>query len=112
MATSTAVISIGRNVGHLPMSSAKWHDFKRSIRESTGVLSLDAIPVFEGSGHGVYDGMQEESYTVILANVRDKDVHALRRRLSILAGMFGQESIALTIGRTEFIAPERRGAEE
>jgi hypothetical protein len=101
----TVTVSIGRNapkangMGQTPMSAGSWADFGAETR----LLLRDVGDVvFEAYGRGVYEGVSEDAYTLILADVAGRELPALRTALGDLARAYGQDSIALTHGQTTF----------
>ena len=99
---STITISIGRNVGGTPMSSVEWASFQRGV--TTVIKPVASEVYFYGTGSGTWDGSGEESATwVFAASAWDVEAWHFTASLRLLATMFGQEAIALTIGQTEMI---------
>jgi len=103
----TVVISIGRNIGDEPMSTYSWDGFRGAVR---ALVDAYAGPVvFAGTGEGIYDGLEEEAFTVIGAEstenigTRAKDLQTLKSELRSLAGDYRQDSIAWTRGTTLFL---------
>lgn len=97
----TVTVSLGRNIGNNPMTSAQWQRFTRLAKLAVAQHSLATHYV--GVGSGIYDGMREESLTVV-ATVRVQRLKSLRDALRTLAVRFSQDSIALTVGTTEFLS--------
>src|SRR5688572_25182850 len=62
MMDRTVTVSIGRNVGSTPMPAVEWDDCRRAVLDLA--FTFGAVH-FRGSGIGEYDGVQEESYTVV-----------------------------------------------
>ena len=105
----TVIISIGRNYGSVteeyfpgysgqPMGDAAWDLFRDrtfQLAEKYGEV------VFFGDGQGVYEGQEEESYTVIFVAHDDYNVGYLPAA-GCLAELFMQDSIAVTAGTTVF----------
>lgn len=100
-AMRNATISIGRNVGSTPMHTDDWNSFRLDI-----LSVLPTAPIFCGSGLGFYEGVKEESFTVIVDAER-VDLDYLRACLQAFACQYGQECIALTVGEPELVAPQR-----
>jgi hypothetical protein len=101
------VVSVGRNIGTEPMPLAEWQSFQDAVTNTLG------SPVyFRGTGVGTYEGVTEESFTVITASPawptwRMRD---LKEDLSDLAARYGQKAIAVTVGPTSFALPRLREA--
>lgn len=94
-------VSIGRNIGENPMSDAAWDDFREGVFqacENAGEIH------FFGDGVGVYEGKEEESYTVTLTLKDEYDI-TLLRHLSDYCIIFEQDCIAVTWGETDFVKP-------
>jgi len=98
---NTVVISIGRNVGKTDtLSLGDWAAFKSHLRATAFRYGT---PVFAGQGTGVYEGREEESYTLILTDLRPDVWPTLRADLVDLADVYDQEAIAVTHGTVQFI---------
>lgn len=96
----SVVVSIGRNIGDDPMRDDDWKTFKAEVYD---VVAEFSPVVFYGQGIGIYKDTAEDSYTVI-AEVNNLSGWArLHDRLAKLAKQYGQDSIAITLGDTEFI---------
>ncbi len=108
---NTVIVSIGRNCGSIPLSKVQWDKF---VARTTSIV-LNACGSFgdihfTGKGQGWYQGQAEESFTII-ATIDAGLVDELKARLSILAHVFGQDSIAVTTGTTDIVTAvkSRRG---
>lgn len=95
---NTVIVSIGRNIGDAPMDDEMWADFRDRTFE---IVEKAATIHFFGDGIGVYEGIEEESYTVI-GTVKDEYDMSMFVRLCDLADDFWQDSIAVTYGTTGF----------
>ena len=99
-------VSIGRNVNGKPMSDAQWESFTadilRNVRSNTQAI------YFVGFGTGTYEGDSEESFTVVSSNPTTSALCAIEVSLSLFAHAYKQESIALTVGATEFVLASHR----
>lgn len=102
---STVVVSIGRNVGTVPLSDDVWSCFVRDVGEvltwAGGTLVVEAA-----ESAGVWDGVVEESATFVAVGVPVEALLSLRSRLARLAGFYGQEAIAVTTGSTDLVSPD------
>lgn len=106
---TTVTVSIGRNYGQAsslagqPMDAGRWSRF--IARTEAIVLaacsSFNDIH-FTGEGRGWYQGQAEASFTII-ATIQADLLPELQARLSILARIFGQDSIAVTAGQTTIV---------
>lgn len=129
---TTLVVSIGHNVGDASTltAPASWPEdatlgdldlkqgdalplyaiegFERRVRN---LLAKFGELVFEGRGHGTYEGTRERSTTFIVSVSedwgRDADELAelLRYRCALWCRAYGQECIAVTMGRAMFYGP-------
>jgi hypothetical protein len=101
------VVSIGRNVAEgrgEPLSEEEWLRF---IGETVvTVRAIGADIYFRGDGAGEWGVGGEESFTIIFDDVDTLERAALVASLAVLAASYGQESIALTTGETEFVASD------
>ncbi len=96
----TCIVSIGRNIGNgEPMPDADWGKFRELVFSA---CERDGDIHFFGDGYGVYDGAEEESYTVIFTPDDEYNVRLIPT-LSDLAVTYGQECIAVTYGDTHFV---------
>ena len=91
----------------------QWNAFKTNIRTVLKAASADGTFHYRGEGYGQYrseDGRihEELSYTLVFTLHENISLDGLRRTLAFLAAEYGQECIALTIGTTELVGPERR----
>lgn len=96
---STITVSIGRNVGSVPLPVSAWDAFRwdvdHEIRAYCGTVYVsDAVCV------GEWDGITEESRTWVAAWDLPYAPGPLVNRLAILAGRYGQDAIAVTTGTT------------
>lgn len=97
------IISIGRAVGPADQLPAdRWWSFRHDLERLCEQHGL--ATVFTGTGTGKYDGMSEESYTIVCTG--DVIEPYYFQRLQALAKEYAQESIAYTIGETQFVTAE------
>lgn len=106
----TLVIAIGRNFANTrtPMGIDDWEDFKSDL---TKVIETLPIPNYSDitEGIGSYGGVAEETSKTTLSwkdtpkDFEESVLPALRVKLALLAHHYVQESIALTVGSTEFV---------
>ena len=102
------IISVGRNIGSVPMDIRRWQECQCAVL-AAAQLAAKAI-YFKGCGSGVYIDLAEESFTVIgelrgVGPIAAMVVDALRQDLAFIASRYEQESIALTFGLPEFVTP-------
>ena len=99
MSETTIVIGIGGHIDGVPMDPQAWRNFQAEVRHVPGILS--GTVYFHGEGEGVFEGKSEPSYTVV-ASLPTINLGTLRAILVALATAYCQQSIALTVGETEF----------
>ncbi len=95
-------VSVGRNINGAPMHRDAWSKFKDA---TSAVVKVNiGNVVTEAEGFGEYEGETEQTYIVVSSASPDgAPLVRLEADLARLARTFGQESIALTIGRARFI---------
>lgn len=98
---ATVTVTIGRNVGTVPMDRDRWRLFRQSIRDTLVSVASD-IYVDSAQAWGEWDGTMEECATWV-ASVPSDSLWVLRDALPYLASTFSQEAIALTVGTTELV---------
>jgi hypothetical protein len=99
----TITVSIGRNMGERPMSADLWRRFQRLT-----VIAVQAFMselYFAGEGEGIHEGRPEQSFTIVAGGPLHM-LPNLRLRLADLARAYRQESIALTVGTTQFVTKD------
>lgn len=102
------IVSIGRNVGAIPMPAHVWRDFRDDMFRV--VSSYCTAVYFSGDGFGFYESSPEDSYTVIGEAIEPStaivpglaDTSDIISELATLAKQYGQESIAVTFGNPIF----------
>lgn len=98
-------VTIGRNMDNAPMRIGLWERF---VADVTADL-LTAVPsdiVETHHGMGEWDGIAEESCKVTVLRHSEPTgemLDALRASMSDNARVFGQDAIAITIGRSELV---------
>ena len=107
---SLVTITIGRNVPAggsgsqlpgvtVPMSEARWQAFQDSVRYLILEGRCDAADVFGPfAGHGVWDGVREDSVTFTGITARPFSPASLDNALSYLARCYDQDAIAWSYG--------------
>ncbi len=99
----TTVVAIGRNRGDVPMDETEWRLF-RSL--TYAAVHRHCGTVYSATtGPGVFEDAPEESGVFVAGPpVQEAGPVAFERALAVLAGTFGQESVAVTYGETRFVA--------
>lgn len=100
---STVTISIGRNVGEAPMSAREWRKFRGRIGRLVEDVA-EEVYVTDAKCVGSWEGIPEESRTWVALIGKHSEVYVLDI-VTILAGMFGQDVIAVTFGETHLVGP-------
>ena len=106
----TLIVSIGRNVGDEPMGDYLWESFRTEVWGAVDfpVWAADGQIVFTGQGEGQWRGEDgattyEAAYTIVaLVPDADNDIvrEAIVRSMAKIAGKYGQDAIAVTLGAT------------
>ena len=102
----TYTVTIGRNVGDVPMSEGEWAEFKRRATKALDSFGEGADGGESHEGFGVWDETPEQSFKRTLLKdepMSDDDLHSLKLELVTLARQFDQDAVALTIGQSELI---------
>lgn len=85
------------------MSEEEWERFSsdvvRILRSNTESIH------FVGWGQGVYEGMTEESFTVIASDPSHTALAAIRVSLAYMCDAYGQEAIAVSQGDPTYVTP-------
>jgi len=92
-------ISIGRNVGNVPLSDQRWEDFRAYVGYLANEV-LDFSPkaqlVQSGIVDGYWDGKREESYTITVADASRSCEGIVADKLREACTVWEQDSIAAT----------------
>lgn len=97
----TVTVSIGRNVGAVPMSVERWHYYVTDTRKAVNAVA--SAVHFVGRGSGIYDGALEDSFSIVATVDDGASLALLAKRLRSLARLYRQDSIAMTVGSTQFV---------
>lgn len=101
----TVSVTLGRNVGNVPMPLDRWEEFRTLIGAAlANLLAPDFAASYDGRGE--WQGIAEDS-TILVASGITRPVTSdyLRAVLSTYAEEFGQDAIALTVGETFLVTP-------
>ena len=104
MRDNVVVVSIGRNVGDVPMSDDRWVLFRDQVGAAVHVCAT-TVHVDQALSQGSWQGIPEDAATWVAEVPTWGAIDNLRRRLGALARHWSQDAIALTIGDTELIEP-------
>ena len=101
-------VTIGRNVGAVPLSNSEWGQFGNRAADALtialGVTTPD-IEVHHSDG-GIWQGVREDStkISVLLESApSETQLRILRDELRILRDEFRQDAIALSVAESELI---------
>lgn len=102
-------IGIGRRSGITgeDLTDWEWGEFRADVRSA--VRDSGGVVIFAGTGEGIWQGEEEEAACVVFIAPDPADegprlsLDNLRWRLGRIAAVYGQDSIALTNGATQFI---------
>jgi hypothetical protein len=99
--TVTVTVSIGRNIGTVPLASAGWSQFRDAI---AGILTDHGatIHVRGASSVGEWQGIEEDSSTFV-ADLDREVIDRLLQDIGTIGARYGQEAVAVTIGRTVLV---------
>lgn len=96
MSAATVTVSIGRNVGAVPMPVDVWRRFRRDV---AGYLASGDVFVSDARTVGRWDGVAEESRTWV-ASIASSDVPSIVSAMAALARAYRQDAIAVSVGQT------------
>lgn len=99
-----AYITIGRNIGDTPMEDARWQAFQERVWRHMADTIGEPQLVLAGPG-GEWNGMPEDCAVFMILDPLEPLIPSLRRSLAQCAHDFGQEAVALAIGRSELLSP-------
>jgi len=100
-------ISIGRNVGDVPLDDKEWGSFVQDVR-NIATLHTCYVPLAQiiqfGTVTGGWNGKREESFTITIADVSRKYKDSINEKLSTLCKVYRQDAIAATWYKPSFIS--------
>lgn len=98
-------VTIGRNIGDVPMSEDDWHAFAYGV-ESALLASLTGADASTSThyGRGVWQGIAEDSAIISAIATRGAD-DKLRPALADLARLYGQDAIAVVSAPSALVLP-------
>jgi hypothetical protein len=96
-------VTIGRNVKEKPMHVVEWLHFQEEVQVVVEKYVGKCFFRGEGIGHSEEWGT-EEAFTVVAAEPFYGDIReALLGELAKVGRYYGQEAVAVTEGRTQFV---------
>lgn len=102
--SNIVIVSIGRNVGIVPMSDEAWTKFQSRVNVSLTCTVGRPDFVVVGQG-GVWGEVPEESAVFTVLGPDLSWLPTLRAQLTLVAWSNKQDAIALTVGDSELIEP-------
>lgn len=106
MYTNQVTVTIGRNVGPLPLDDAEWLGFQEDVRDALHVwLNVPYRDIETHAGRGEWDGVAEESmkFSALVPDYDGTGYPQLRAQLAIIRDAFRQDAIALNVGVSELV---------
>lgn len=103
--TNTVTISIGRNIGSVPMDTATWRAFVKDVNSALD-WAKSVVHVRGAKSIGEWNGVAEESRTWV-ADILSAKLPLVAWRMSDLCELYGQDAIALTWGKTNLVTARR-----
>ena len=103
MNTHTLYITIGRNIGDKPMSTAQWFEFKSAIMSTLESKGADIIqrPIISwsvcGAQLGMWKGKVCEDAATFVAFINLQDADQLKTELLAIKGDYEQEAIGFAL---------------
>lgn len=97
MSTDTQVVTIGRNVGTVPMTAAAWRSFKSEVRRILSRYGNIIQDPLDGHQFGSWEGQVCEdaaTFVVLCPSVHSQDA---RPALRVLAARYRQEAIGFIV---------------
>lgn len=98
----STVVTIGRNVGDVPLSAESWERFRS--RTLAAVREACESVYFVGTGAGIWEDEREEAFTIVADDTTSERAYVrLSLTLSELCKLYRQDAIALTRGGTMLV---------
>ena len=96
-------VSVGGSVQGQPMTQGTWSQLQRSVRNALA-NTVGAIS-FATLGNSTWQNVPERSYVASVLRPDMTQLSALRARLRQLADAYGQDAVALTVGKSVLLGP-------
>jgi len=96
-------VSIGRNVGEVPMSDDDWRKFRIAVEECIMDNERPVTADTYAPGHSRWGDMNEECLVLVWFDIAQKLSDKTVGLLAEIATEFGQEAIAWAVADTQFI---------
>jgi hypothetical protein len=101
---NTITVTIGRNVGDVPLPDSEWIDFVNRTRATVAEVTDDLWVATDYTGE--WNGTSEDAfvfYGPLPTSADNALVDRLRVSLGSLATYYGQEAIGLSLGASELV---------
>lgn len=101
--THTVTVTIGRNIGNMPMGYEQWDSFRKAVFSTLhqGGATILQHPRFGGMNAndqvGVWEGERENAAAFVALVTRPESLTLIRERLSMLASLFRQDAIGFIV---------------
>lgn len=96
-------VSIGRNVGDVPMGDSDWHNFVDTVTNVVVNCERVSAPDTKAFGESNWAGMREETCVLVWFDKNSELRGDTIGHLTEVARMYGQEAIAYTVAPTSFV---------
>lgn len=95
-------VSVGRNVGDVPMGDSDWHNFVDTV--SNVVVNYERVSNPDTKAFGVsnWGGVSEETCVMVWFDICSELRGETIGELTEVARMYGQEAIAWSVSETNF----------
>lgn len=102
MPNVTQVITIGRNIGSMPMPLDEWRRFKLAVLASLSATHANVIqrPLIDDHATaqvGSWEGAASEDAATFVALTPEAYAFTVRNKLKAIAARFGQEAIGFIV---------------
>lgn len=95
MSKVTICVTMGRNIGVMPMSNRRWQDARYTVQDA--VVGLGGDIIFNGSGNGLWAGKVTEEAVALVAFIPEQQLPQLRMSLRQIAQHYEQEALGLVV---------------
>lgn len=106
MYANQITVTIGRNVGPLPLARDEWNGFQQDVRDALHVsLNVPYRDIEAHAGRGEWDGVAEDSikFSVLVPGYDGTGYAPLRAQLAIIRDNYRQDAIALSVAESELV---------
>lgn len=97
MSNDTQVVTIGRNVGNVPMTAEAWRSFKSEVRRTLSRYGTIIQDPLDGHQAGCWEGQVCEDAATFVVLCPSSHSQASRPALRGLAAKYRQEAIGLIV---------------